>query len=239
MKILGIDTTGLTASVAVIDEEKTLVELTLNHKLTHSETLMPMIVEALEKIETDIKDIDYIACSNGPGSFTGLRIGVATAKGLGFALNKKIISVPTLEALAYNVFESNKIICPIMDARRNEVYSCFYIFKDSQLQSLNDIMAEDINEIIRIALEYKEKLGKDVIFIGDGVSVHKDIIIENNFLVSAPNCSLQRGSSVASLGLHMVKNNKDIEFNLNPIYVRKPQAERELLEKIAKEKESN
>lgn len=235
MKILGIDTTGLTASVAVIDEEKTLVELTLNHKLTHSETLMPMIVEALEKIETDIKDIDYIACSNGPGSFTGLRIGVATAKGLGFALNKKIISVPTLEALAYNVFESNKIICPIMDARRNEVYSCFYIFKDSNLQCLNDIMAEDINEIIRLALEYKEKLGKDVIFIGDGVSVHRDIIIENNFLVSAPNCSLQRGSSVASLGLSMIKSNKEIEFNLNPIYVRKPQAERELLEKIAKE----
>ncbi len=103
MKILAIDTTSLAASVALVDEKKTIAEFTTNYKKTHSQTIMPMLEYLKNMVELDINTVDYIACSSGPGSFTGLRIGAATAKGLAFALNKKIIPVPTLDALAYNL----------------------------------------------------------------------------------------------------------------------------------------
>jgi len=126
MKILAIDTTGVAASAAVVREGKLLAEDVLNYKLTHSQTIMPLVDDVLKKTETDLKTIDYIACSEGPGSFTGLRIGAATAKGLALGLGKKIVTVPTLDVLAYNIFGTENIICPIMDARRSQVYSAFY-----------------------------------------------------------------------------------------------------------------
>ena len=126
MKILALDTTGLVASVALVDEEKTIAEFTTNYKKTHSQTIMPMIEQLKNMVELDLSEIDYVACASGPGSFTGLRIGAATAKGLAHGLDKKIIPVPTLDGLAYNLAESSKLIVPIMDARRNQVYSAIY-----------------------------------------------------------------------------------------------------------------
>ena len=110
MKILGIDTTGQTASAALVEGDKLIAEFTMNYKLTHSQTILPMIADILERTETDKASIDCIACACGPGSFTGLRIGAATAKGFALALDKPIVAVPTLDALAYNVFETNKFI---------------------------------------------------------------------------------------------------------------------------------
>ena len=121
MKILGLDSSGLVASVAVVEEDITIAEYTVNYKKTHSQTLLPMLDELKRMTELDLHTLDAIAIAAGPGSFTGLRIGSATAKGLGLALNLPILPVPTVDALAYNLYGSSALVCPLMDARRNQV----------------------------------------------------------------------------------------------------------------------
>ncbi len=235
MRILGIDTTGQTASAALIEDDKLIAEFTLNYKLTHSQTIMPMIAEIIERSETDKASIDCIACAAGPGSFTGLRIGAATAKGFAFALDKPLVAVPTLDALAYNMFETNKVICPIMDARRNQVYAAFYMWENGKMLRLTDHMAESIDRIIEVA----EMLEQEVIFLGDGVPVHKAKLEQNeNFLFAPAHCNMQRAASVAALGRILAEEGlakSGDEFEL--IYLRKSQAEREREERLAKEEE--
>ncbi len=128
MKILGLDSSGLVASVAVVEDDALVAEYTINYKKTHSQTLLPMLEALAEMIELDMGTIDGIAIASGPGSFTGLRIGSATAKGLGLVLGKPLIEVPTLEGLAWNLWGSDRIVCPLMDARRNQVYTAAYEF---------------------------------------------------------------------------------------------------------------
>ena len=123
MKLLALDSSGLVASVAILDGETLVAEYTLNYKKTHSQTLLPMLDEIVKMTQTELSEMDAIAVAAGPGSFTGLRIGSATAKGLGLALNKPIISVPTLEGIACNFYGTDAIICPMMDARRQQVYT--------------------------------------------------------------------------------------------------------------------
>lgn len=128
MKILGLDSSGLVAGVAVLEDDNLLAEYTVNYKKTHSQTLLPMLDEIAKMIELDLNTIDAIAVAGGPGSFTGLRIGSATAKGLGFALNKPLIQIPTVEGLAYNLWNNRDLVCPLMDARRNQTYTGLYAF---------------------------------------------------------------------------------------------------------------
>ena len=128
MKILGIDTSGLVGTVAIADGDLLTAQFSIQYKTTHSEILMPMLEDISKKINLDLKTIDAIAIAKGPGSFTGLRIGSATVKGLALALNKPVIAVPTVDALAYNLYGNEKIICPMMDARRNQVYTGIYTF---------------------------------------------------------------------------------------------------------------
>ena len=128
MKILGLDSSGLVAGVAIVEDNVLLAEYTTNYKKTHSQTLLPMLAELREMIDLDMESIDAIAIAAGPGSFTGLRIGAATAKGLGLALDKPLVEVPTLEGLAYNLCGTDKLVCPLMDARRNQVYTGVYEF---------------------------------------------------------------------------------------------------------------
>ena len=123
MKILGMDSSGLVASVAIVEDEALVAEYNTNYKKTHSQTLLPMLDELRNMTELDLDTIDAIAIASGPGSFTGLRIGSATAKGLGLALGKPLVEVPTLEGLAWNLWGSERIVCPLMDARRNQVYA--------------------------------------------------------------------------------------------------------------------
>lgn len=231
MKILGIDTSGVAASAAIVEDGKLLSEEVLNHKLTHSQTIMPLVDEVIKKTETDIKTIDYIACSQGPGSFTGLRIGVATAKGLALGLNKKIIPVPTLDVLAYNIFGTENIVCPIMDARRSQVYSAFYTWEKGKLKRLGDYCAESIDFIIEKAKEFD----KEVIFLGDGVPVHRAKLEQNeNFIIAPASLSIQRASSLACAAVA----NEDKAVNGNDfevMYLRKSQAEREREERLAAE----
>ena len=138
MKILAFDSSGLVASVAILEEEQLIAEYTLNYKKTHSQTLLPMLDEIVKMTELDLNEIDAIAVAAGPGSFTGLRIGSATVKGLGLALNKPIVSVPTLEGIAYNLYGTDALICPMMDARRKQVYTGLYEFNGKKFQIIAD-----------------------------------------------------------------------------------------------------
>ena len=169
MKILALDSSGLVASVAVVENDTLLAEYTVNYKKTHSQTLLPMLDEISNMTELDLSTIDAIAVAGGPGSFTGLRIGSATAKGLGLALEKPLISIPTTAAIAYNIWDTNKFVCPIMDARRNQVYTGIYEFCDGKLQILENQMAVSVTEIA----EKLNALGREVIFLGDGVPVYR------------------------------------------------------------------
>ena len=173
------------------------------------------------------------ALGMSPGSFTGLRIGAATAKGFALALDKPIVAVPTLDALAYNVFETNKFICPIMDARRNQVYAAFYMWENGKLIRLTDHMAESIERVIEIA----EMLEHEVIFLGDGVPVHRERLEQNPAFLFAPaHCNMQRASAVAALGAIMAEEGLAKPGNaFELIYLRKSQAEREREARLAKE----
>ena len=148
MKILALDSSGLVASVAVVEDDNLLAEYTINYKKTHSQTLLPMIDTVAQMIELDLKTIDAIAVSAGPGSFTGLRIGSATAKGLALALEKEIISVPTVDALAYNLWGAEAYICPLMDARRNQTYTGLYRFVDGVMETLVEPCVVPLEEIL-------------------------------------------------------------------------------------------
>ena len=229
MKILALDTSALVASAAITENGKVLAEYTLNYKLTHSQTIMPMIDEIVKMTETDLDTIDYIACSSGPGSFTGLRIGAATAKGLAHGLNKPIVAVPTLEALAYNIFGTDKFICPIMDARRKQVYNAVYVPKGKKL----DVILEEDTRIIDDVLDYVKDVDCDVIFVGDAVSLYKDKIAElYNAIIAPASCNMQRAACVAALAEVYIEEGKYMNgAEFAPEYLRKSQAERELEEK--------
>ena len=128
MKILALDSSGLVASVAVAEDDNLIGEYTVNYKKTHSQTLLPMLDAVAKMVDLDLETIDAIAVAKGPGSFTGLRIGSATAKGLGLALDKPIVEIPTVDGLAYNLWGAKDLVCPLMDARRNQVYTGLYEF---------------------------------------------------------------------------------------------------------------
>ena len=227
MKILAIESTALVASVAIVDDFKTIAEFTTNHKKTHSQTLMPMLEQIVKLTDIDLNELDYIACACGPGSFTGLRIGAATAKGLAHGLNKKIIPVPTLDALAYNAYEADKLIVPIMDARRNQVYSAIYSTQNG-FERISDYLATDIEELLDKVLSFNNS----AIFLGDGVPVFKDTILNksDSFSFAKANMNMQRASSVAALAFDMTDKAVDCnEFEI--MYLRKSQAEREYEEK--------
>ena len=149
MRILAIDSSSMVATVAITTDGILNAEYTINHKKTHSQTLLPMIAEIVKMIEIDMDSIDAVAITGGPGSYTGLRIGSATAKGIGLALNKPIINVPTMDALAYNLYSSQYVICPIMDARRGQVYTGIYKFEETEMKTIKPQCIMMIDELIK------------------------------------------------------------------------------------------
>ncbi len=230
MKILAVETSGSVAGVALTEDNILRAEFTLNYKMTHSQTIMPLINEVKQYLNLDLKSIDYIACSAGPGSFTGLRIGAATAKGIAMGIKKPIVPVSTLAGLAYNVYMTDALICPVIDARRDQVYTAFYEWKDGKLNTVTEDRIAMIDDVIKEAQEFN----RPVIFVGDGIFVHADKINSVNTFVMAPaSCNMQRASSVASLAAELVKEGRYIEgSSFVPVYLRKSQAERELEEKM-------
>lgn len=235
MKILGLDSSGLVASAAVVENDILLAEYTTNYKKTHSQTLLPMLDEIRSMIELDLESIDAIAIAAGPGSFTGLRIGAATAKGLGLALDKPLVEVPTLEGLAYNLCGTEKLVCPLMDARRNQVYTGIYEFvKDGTTYRLHVVehqCAVDVAEI----LERLNGLEREVIFLGDGVPVYRNQIeqlLQVPYTFAPAGNNRQRAASVAALGAVYFAEGRTVSAaEHQPEYLRKSQAEREQEEK--------
>ncbi len=243
MKILALDSSGLVASVAVVTEEQLVGEYTINYKKTHSQTLLPMIDVMFEQLDMDIAEIDAIAVAGGPGSFTGLRIGAATAKGLGLALDKPVVHIKTVEGMAYQMYGVEGVICPIMDARRSQVYTGIYAFDlDGELSGeadrgfhiIEDQMAVSIEELVE-KLNY---LGQTVTFLGDGVPVHRQYIEENllvPFFFAPTHCNCQNAAAIGSLAVTYYEQGKiETAEAFQPDYLRVSQAERERAERIAK-----
>ena len=198
MRILAIDSSSMVATVAITTDGILNAEYTINHKKTHSQTLLPMIAEIVKMIEIDMDSIDAVAITGGPGSYTGLRIGSATAKGIGLALNKPIINVPTMDALAYNLYDSRALICPIMDARRSQVYTGIYRFQEHKLVTVEAQMAVPMAEMI----EKLNARGEEVVFLGDGVPVFGKMIQENlkvPYSFAPAHVNKQRAAAVAAL----------------------------------------
>ena len=237
MKILAIDSSGLVASVAILADDCLVAEYTTNFKKTHSQTLLPMLDEIVKMTGIDIKELDAIAIAAGPGSFTGLRIGSATVKGLGLALNKPIIEVPTVDALAFNLYKVKGLICPIMDARRNQVYTGIYYFDGSEFKVMSEQKAISIDELVEEIKSIQKQSPEfmSITFLGDGVEVHQKALEESfgDTVTFAPaHLSKQRAGSVAVLGAKYFKEGKLVDAKEHePVYLRLSQAERELKEK--------
>ena len=231
MRILGLDSSGLVAGVAVMEDDILLAEYTTDYKKTHSQTLLPMLDEIRNMIELDLSTIDAIAIAAGPGSFTGLRIGSATAKGLGLALKKPLVEIPTLEGLAWNLWGTDKLVCPLMDARRNQVYTGIYEFgKDGSEYGLRTVLPQRPMEITEL-LQRINDIGREVIFLGDGVPVYHSAITENckvPYLLAPAGKNRQRAACIAALGEIYYKKGKYVDAATHqPDYLRKSQAERE------------
>ena len=233
MKILALDSSGLVASVALVEDDNMLGEYTVNYKKTHSQTLLPMLDEVAKMIDLDLNSIDAIAVAAGPGSFTGLRIGSATAKGLGLALKKPLIAIPTVEGLAYNLYDISGLICPIMDARRKQVYTGIYRFTDHQLKVVEDQMAVPMETVIEKLNQY----GEAVTFLGDGVPVFHEHIAEKMtvpYSFAPAHVNKQRAAAVAALGeIYYRQGKTETAMEHVPDYLRVSQAERERAEREA------
>lgn len=223
MLVLGIDSSGHTASCALLEGQTVLGEYSTNIGLTHSETLLPMIQELMKRCGKECRELDLIAVSAGPGSFTGLRIGAATGKGISMAYHIPMVAVSTLEGLARNVEESERRVHPIMDARRHQVYTAEFLS--------GELIGEEEAVDIESLVERLNKEGEKHLFLGDAVSVYGDYIRENMsaeyHFASAGNL-LQRASSIALLGIEKQAAGEAVPGSkLELRYVRKPQAERE------------
>jgi len=230
MKILAVDSSGLVASVAIVEDSNLIAEYTVNYKKTHSQTLLPMLDEIVKMTETDLNTIDAIAVAKGPGSFTGLRIGSATVKGLGFALDKPVIGVPTVEGLAMNLYDSKALICPMMDARRNQVYTGLYRFQGHVLQVVKDQIPIAVEELI----DTLNLLGEEVVFLGDGVPVYEDVIkssIQVPYSFAPAHVNKQRASALAVRAFEYWNSGNYVSADdFVPEYLRMSQAERERAE---------
>ena len=231
MKILALDSSGLVASVAVAEDDNLIGEYTVNYKKTHSQTLLPMLDTVAKMIDLDLETVDAIAIAKGPGSFTGLRIGSATAKGLGLALDKPIVEIPTVDGLAYNLWGAGDLVCPLMDARRNQTYTGIYEFQNGEMQVVEPQCAVDISKIV----EKINDLQRPVVFLGAGVPVFRVYIEEHvqvPYSFAPAHLNKQRAGAVAVLAFTYLQKGQTVSAGEHqPDYLRLSQAERERKEK--------
>ncbi|MBE6747833.1 MAG: tRNA (adenosine(37)-N6)-threonylcarbamoyltransferase complex dimerization subunit type 1 TsaB [Ruminococcaceae bacterium] len=232
MKILGVESSATSASVAVLEDGKIISLSYSNTGLTHSQTLMPMVEEALLKADVNITDVDYLAVSNGPGSFTGIRIGVSLVKGLSDPLNKKCVGVSTLEAIAKPLENTGVLAVSVMDARCNQVYCALFDCEKGEMKRLTDDEAISIDELTE-RLKTQEK---HIVLIGDGANIcyNKMKAEIENISIASPNIRCQSASSVALIAEELILNDENaavLAEELVPKYLRLSQAERELKKK--------
>jgi len=223
MRVLGIDTSTSCGSIGIIDDDRVVSDYLLNSSVTHSERLLGSIEFALKEARFPLEDLDGWAISLGPGSFTGLRIGVSTLKGLSFATQKPVAGVPTLDALASQVSPTPYLICPVLDARKGEIYAAFYRYgKGDILKRVSPYRAIGPDELVK-------EIAEKTIFIGDGVRTYgeffRDALPAHAAFPSSP-LHLLQGSTVATLGLTLLRKGSSLDLStFTPIYVRRSEAE--------------
>lgn len=264
MKIICLDSSGLTASVAILEDDQLVAEYNVTYKKTHSQTLLPMLDELKKMIDLDLATVDAIAIAKGPGSFTGLRIGSATAKGLSQALDKPIVEIGTLEGMACNLYGSSDIICPIMDARRQQVYTGVFMYEsilcdnavesgsaescintvesgsakycEYRLKTLLPDSAMSIEELITKVSEMADEQNRNIVFLGDGVPVFKEAILEalkDRCSFAPAHMNRQRAAAFGYLALERLAAGEVVScYEHAPEYLRLSQAERERNEGI-------
>lgn len=244
MKILAIEASAAVAGAAILEDGRLIGEYETNFKKTHSQTLLPMVDALVRMTETDKASIDAVAITAGPGSFTGLRIGAATAKGIAMALNIPIIAVSTLDSLAYNLYGIDALVCPIMDARRQQVYTGVYqvpgihATADASTGAAAELLTS-VKEPTACAfadlVDWLDELGRKVIFLGDGVPVYRNTIAEQlhvPYAFAPAHLSMQRAATTASLAYAIYTVHRETCLispdDFRPEYLRKSQAEREM-----------
>ncbi len=238
MYILALESTGQHASVALTDEKGNIEEIINPGRLNHLETMVPMIDELMQKCKLQLSDMTAIAASMGPGSFTGIRIGVTTARTLAQALDIETIGVPTLDAFCYNMKDFSGVICPVFDARRNQVYAGAFRWNKGDVETISKPGAYMLDEFLEsLSLNHMQHM-----FFGDGLGVYGERILEAEpDAVFAPEpVRLQRASSVAAMALDIYNREGTQPYgNLLPLYMRKAEAERKLEEKLKNEQTGN
>ena len=227
MKILALETSGSNCSVAIIDEEKVIADFNCNTGTTHSQNLMPMLEQVQKFSEVSLEDIDYFASSIGPGSFTGLRIGIAAVKGLALSLNKKVLAIPSLVGLAYNVPYFDGIICSVLDAKNDNVYAALFEYKDRPYM-LGTYISDSVNSLINV-LKTKDC---NILFVGDGAIAYKELF-QNEFGEKAffmpYHLNFQTAVSIAKAAVDKANLGEFDDYNtITPLYLKKSQAERML-----------
>ena len=231
MKILALDSTAKVASVALCEDGQLLGEYTINNGNTHSETLLPMVESLLKIFDLSIDDIDAFAVAAGPGSFTGVRIGVATVKGLAFDTNKPCFGISTLEALAKNPSIPNGLVCPVMNARRNQVYTALFRANGEAIERLIPDSAIAITELDEILSKYDEP----VILCGDGYQITEELLT-HPIIPLEERLRHQSAFNVALCALDAIRRGENpTDVELSPTYLRLSQAERERNERQAKQ----
>ncbi|WP_195238473.1 tRNA (adenosine(37)-N6)-threonylcarbamoyltransferase complex dimerization subunit type 1 TsaB [Romboutsia sp. 1001285H_161024_C4] len=231
MKVLGIDTSSLATSIAVIEDDKLICEYIVNTKKTHSQKLMPMIENMLKMSDLNVNDIDLIAICEGPGSFTGLRISMATAKAISHVNNIPMVGVNSVELLAGNMDLCDKKICSILDAQRTQVYMGQYKYENGKLVELKGV---DVVEIYDL-LEELSNSNEEWILVGEAVYKYEDKIKEiENIHIPEPSHNVNKASSLCVIGMEKYKNNINVHdcYTINPVYIRKSQAEVQYDEKM-------
>lgn len=223
MKVLGIDTSTRCGSIGLMDEGEVIAEYLLNLPITHSERLLENIRHLLQEGQCPMKNLDGWAISLGPGSFTGLRIGVSTIKGLAYATQKPVAGVSSLDVLASQISPTPYLICPIIDARKGEVYTAFYYYDQyNQLQRQSDFLALKPEALVK-------KIKERTIFLGDGTRTYGDFLqnsLSSLALFPNPSLHLPRGSVVAKLGGKLLQRGESLDLEtFTPIYVRPSEAE--------------
>jgi len=224
MIVLGIDSSTQVNTIALLQDGQLLCETVLNTHKNHSQRLMPMIDMLLKEAELGIENVDGVAVSSGPGSFTGLRIGMATGKALAWSQNKPVVGISSLDGIALNAQGATGTICPILNARRNQVYTAIYKISKGELERISDYMAIEPIELIKQLQDHKQ-----VTLLGDGIEEFASIFIENlgdKLVIPSSSNRLPRASHIAYLGWkRLLKGDEDDIINLAPLYVRKADAE--------------
>lgn len=230
MYILAIDSATPVAGVALLNDEKLIREEFINFKKTHSETLMPMVDQILRECELEARDLMAIAITIGPGSFTGLRIGLAAAKGLSLALSKPLIGISTLDVLAHNIAFTDSLVCPLLDARKQEVYTAFYDVSELYPQRLTKDLACSPEELVNRVKEKADETAKEnIILLGDGFNPYAEFFrdaLQERLCVLPPHLMLPRAAALGSLAsLRFKQADFDDVLALRPVYVRLSEAE--------------